>query len=260
VLDWRTDQEASMAVEAATIRPNLERAAVDRWIYVAMAALFLLTAVVGFGPNSAAILTHELPSPPLLVHVHAALMTTWLGLLFAQTTLVAMGRRDLHRALGVFSFVLAPCLLVGMFAVMIWRQRALADFGQFGPAANILLAQGRSIIYFALFFVWAMLARKRDLETHKRMLLLATVVLLPAGIGRMTWLPTTAPASYDALHGYMLLLLAPAVAYDVARLGRPHRAYVSGLLLLLPWMIATHFLWNTPWWRDTAAKLMGLDG
>lgn len=247
-----------MAVEAATINPPVERSAVDRWIYVAMAALFLGTAVVGFAPNSAAILSNELPSPPLVVHLHAALMVSWLGLLFVQALLVATGRRALHRTLGVASWVLAPCIVAGMFAVMTWRQGMLADFGQLGPASNILLAQGRSIVYFALFFAWAMLARNHDRETHKRMLILATVVLLPASVGRMTWLPTTTPESYDALHGYMLLLMAPALAYDFARLGRPHRAYVIGLLLLLPWMIATHFLWNTPWWRDTAAKLMGL--
>jgi hypothetical protein len=248
-----------MAVEAASVRSSVERSALYRWIYVLMAGFFLATAVVGFAPNSAAILASELPNPPLVVHVHAALMAAWLGLLLTQTTLVATGRRSLHRSLGVVAFVLAPCVVIGMVAVMLWRQRTMADLGLFGPATNIMLAQGRSIVYFAVFFLWAVLVRQRDLETHKRMMILATVVLLPASIGRMTWLPTTAPESYDALHGYMLLLLAPALAYDFVRLGRPHRAYVIGLLLLLPWMIATHFLWNTPWWRDFATKLMGLE-
>lgn len=248
-----------MAAEATSIRTSLERGTVDRWMYVFMAGLFLATAVIGFAPNSAAILASELPNPPLVVHVHAALMVAWLGLLLAQTTLVAMGRKSLHRSLGVISFVLAPCVVIGMVVVMLWRQRTMADFGLLGPAANIMLAQGRSIFYFAVFFLWAVLVRRRDLETHKRMMILATVVLLPAGIGRMTWLPTTAPESYDALHGYMLLLVAPAIAYDFARLGRPHRAYVIGLLLLLPWMIATHFLWNTPLWRGFVTKLMGLE-
>lgn len=249
-----------MAVEAASVRSSLERSAVDRWIYVFIAALFFATAVVGFGPNSAAILANELPNPPLVVHAHAAMMTAWLGLLLTQATLVATGRRSWHRSLGVVSFVLAPCMVAGMVAVMIWRQREMADIGLLGPASNIVLAQGRSILYFTLFFLWAAVARRHDLETHKRMMVLATVVLLPASFGRMTWLPTTAPESYDALHGYMLLLLAPTLAYDLVRLGRLHRAYAVGLLLLLPWMVATHFLWNTPWWRDTATKLMGLEG
>jgi hypothetical protein len=249
-----------MATAATSLRSSFEGSAADRWIYVFMAALFLATAVIGFAPNSAAILASKLPNPPLVVHVHAALMLAWLGLLLTQTTLVATGRKSLHRSLGVASFVLAPCVVIGMVSAMLWRQRTLADLGQLGPATNIMLAQGRSILYFAVFFVWAVLARQRDLETHKRMMILATVVVLPASIGRMTWLPTTAPESYDALHGYMLLLLAPALAYDFARLGRPHRAYVIGFLLLLPWMIATHFLWNTPWWRAFATRLMGLDG
>jgi len=55
-----------------------------------------------------------------VVHVHTALMVTWLGLLFAQTMLVATGRRSLHGTLGVVSFALAPCIVVGIVAVMAW--------------------------------------------------------------------------------------------------------------------------------------------
>jgi hypothetical protein len=113
-------------------------------------------------------------------------------------------------------------------------------------------------VYFTLFFAWALLVRTKDRETHKRMMILATLVLLPAGFARMACLPTTTPESYDALHAYMLLLLAPALAYDIARLGRPHSAYLIGLALLLPWLIATHFLWNSPWWHETASTLMGI--
>jgi hypothetical protein len=67
-------------------------------------------------------------------------------------------------------------------------------------------------------------------------------VLIPAAIARITWLPTTMPRSFDAVHAYMLLCLAPAVIADVMRFGRPHRAYVAGLTLLSPWLIATYYL------------------
>jgi len=199
-----------------------------------------------------------MPFPPLIVHVHAALMVGWLALLLAQTTLVATGRRTVHTKLGLLSLALAPCVLAAMIAITIWRYGERVELGQIVQGSNTLLTQGRSIVYFTLFFAWSFLVRKSDRETHERMMILATVVLGTAGIARMTWLPTTMPDSYDAVHAYMLLLLTPSLVCDIVRLGRPHRAYLIGLALLLPWLVATHFLWNSPWWLNTASKLMGV--
>lgn len=244
-----------MAVESALDR-TVDSSAVDRWAYVVIAALFVATAVAGFAPRSAAILIGERPNPPLIVHVHAALMAAWLALLLTQATLMATGRRRLHKALGLSSLAVGPALVAMMIAISIWRYGERIELGEIDQGSNTLLSQIRSILYFTLFFSWAILAREKDSGAHKRMMLLATVVLLTAAISRMTWLPTTTPGSYDAVHGYMLLLLAPGVVYDVIRRGRPHTAYVIGLALLLPWMIATHFLWGSPWWLETAPKLM----
>lgn len=248
-----------MAVEFALPSSARDESAVDKWIYVFTAALFAAVAIVGFAPRSAAILAGELRFPPLIVHVHAALMFAWLGLLLAQTVLVATDRTALHAKVGLASLVLAPCVLATMIAITIWRYGERVELGQIQQGSNILLTQGRSIVYFTLFFTWALVVRKKDRETHKRMMLLATVVLIGAAITRMTWLPTTFPNSYGAVHAYLLLLLAPSVTYDIVRLGHPHRAYVIGLALLLPWLIATQLLWNSPWWVETASKLMGAD-
>jgi hypothetical protein len=50
------------------------------------------------------------PLPPLL-HIHGAVFSSWMLLLIVQTSLVAAGRVDLHRRLGLLGFFLA-CLLV----------------------------------------------------------------------------------------------------------------------------------------------------
>jgi hypothetical protein len=229
---------------------------IDRWMYAGMAALLALTGIIGFAPRSMAILEGELANPPLVVHVHAAMMAIWLGLLVAQATLAATGRLKFHRTLGLISFVIGPCLVAAMIAVTTWRYQQRVEMGQIIPGSNTLLAQIRAIVYFSLFFTWAIVARKSDSETHKRMMILATVVLVPAAVSRMTWLPTTMPASYLSLHASMLLLLVPAFIYDVARRGAIHKAYWIGLLLLLPWIVATHSFWSNPWWIETAKRFM----
>lgn len=248
-----------MAVEVGDIGLAGKRAGIT--IHTVTVALFVATAVIGFAPRSASILSGTMPMPPLAVHVHAFLMTAWIGLLAVQTGLVAAGKRQLHRTLGLASFVLAPALLAGLIAVTIVRYYDLTEAGVGAIASNILFLQIRSIVLFPLFYLWAIAVRRTDLETHKRMLILATFVLVDAAIARHIWLPgNDITVSYDPAHMYWLLLLVPALIHDTVRLGRPHRAYVVGLALILPCVIATHFVWNSPRWHSLAAALMGIPG
>ena len=124
-----------------------------------------------------------------------------------------------------------------------------------------LFVQGRAALLFAIFYIWAVLARRTAPETHKRMMLLATFAVIDAALGRMGWLPGQTGASdqsYTIVHLYQLLLLAPAVAYDVIRFGRVHRAYLIGIGLFLPFVLATHVLWNSPVWRRAVGAVFRL--
>jgi hypothetical protein len=241
-------------------------------IYPFMAALFLVTAVVGFGPSSLALLATveagERPPLPLILHVHAACMVAWLVLLLAQTSLAVVGRRALHRKLGLAAIVVAPAVVAAMIGVTLETWRAIAAFGpSAGPqfmqsiagASNILLEQTRSVVYFALFVGWALAVRRKDPGTHKRMMILATLMPLGAAITRVEWLPTTMPASYVSQYAYLLLWLAPALIHDVVRRGAVHRAYVIGLALVVPYAIVSQRLWGSDWWIATAPRLMGVD-
>src|SRR5690349_13421565 len=77
---------------------------IDRWIYVFMAAFFVAIVFAGFIPDSvvkvAAVEAGKRPPFPLILHVHAVLMGSFLLLLLAQTILVATGRRKGHMQLG----------------------------------------------------------------------------------------------------------------------------------------------------------------
>jgi hypothetical protein len=246
-----------MALAAAIYRPVTDRSTFGRWIYFSTACLLMLTAIVGFFPRSVEILTGARRNPPLVVHIHAAIMVMWLGLLLAQTFLVASKRTHWHRRLGLTSLLLGPALLGSMIAVTLWRFGERMSLGQDVAGANILTSQARAIVYFSIFFTWAMLVRAKDPETHKRMILLATIGPFSAAFARMTWLPGTFPESPLSTHLYMLALLVPAITYDVIRLGRPHTAWLIGLAMLLPWLIVQEMLWGTPWLTATATRLMG---
>jgi heme A synthase len=90
-------------------------------------------------------------------------------------------------------FFTMAALVMGNFSGMI---AALADPAGAIPAETAgrafafqIFIMSRALILFGLFYVWAVLTRKTRRETHKRMMVLATFVVIDAGLGRMTWLP-----------------------------------------------------------------------
>jgi hypothetical protein len=248
----------------------------DQWIYVFMAALFVVTALLGFMPTSidklAAVEAGQRPPLPLILHAHAVLMGSWLTLFLAQATLMATGRREHHWKLGLVGVVLAPAIVLAMIGVTRSGWSLVASFSpDLVPpdvldlrkfrVSNILLEQIRMIVLFPALVSWALLVRRSDPEAHKRLMILATVLPLPAAIDRMTWLlPMSLPESPSSVHLYTLLWLLPVLIYDVARRGSVHRAYLIGIALNLPFIIASHSLWGSSWWLEVAPRLMGVEG
>jgi hypothetical protein len=230
----------------------------DRRFYAGMAWLFVVVAVAGFAPKSLAIVSGAIPMPPLVVHLHAAVMASWVTLLAVQATLSLAGRMDLHRRFGLASLVVGPLVLLMLVVVTIVRQNDAAGTPAAAIVNNILFVQVRAALLFPIFFVWALRTRRTDPQMHMRLMLLATLMLLDAAIARMTWLPYNQfPKSYLAIHLYLLLLLVPALLHDLLRLGRIHRAWLWGLALILPWVVAAQFVWGSEWWRGFGPKLVG---
>lgn len=248
---------------------------VDRWIYVFMAAFFIVITLTGFVPDSlqklTAIEAGERPPFPLVLHVHSVLMGLFLLLLMAQTTLAATGRLQYHRRLGVAAVVLAPAIVVAGFVLVPTMHQQMWAGVQAAPAEaqagmqallglfnNIMLIQIRVGIVFPLLIAIAFMARKQDLGLHKRMMFLAIAPALPAAFDRITWLPHTLPESPLSPDLYILLAVAPMLIWDVVRTRSVHKAYWIWLAFMVPSSIAIHSLWNTDWWQATAPRLVGL--
>ena len=121
---------------------------------------------------------------------------------------------------------------------------------------NILLLQMAAGIMFVVFITIALTARERDCGLHKRMVILAIAVPLGAAIDRMTWLPTTMPASPIATDLFVLLAIAPMFVWDVIRNRRVHEAYKIWFPAFVVVTAAVNLLWDKPWWHATAKAIM----
>ncbi|MET0292349.1 MAG: hypothetical protein ABW136_08280, partial [Steroidobacteraceae bacterium] len=205
-----------------------------------------------------AIVAGQMTSPPLVVHLHAAVMASWTLLLAIQASASFTGKWQLHRRLGKPTLLVALAVLAMLVAVTFVRQNDAAGTPGAPVVNNILFLQIRSIVLFPVFFFWGWRTRSSDYQTHSRMMLLATLMLLDAAIARMGWLPFNRfPNDYFAIHVYLLLLLVPAFVFDLVKRHRIHRAWVAGLALIIPWVGATEFVWGSAWWRTFGPRLVG---
>lgn len=249
---------------------------IDRWIFVAMAAWFIVIVLTGFIPDAlgkiAAVKAGTHPPFPPILHVHAVLMGSFLLLLVAQSVMMATGRSALHKQVGIAAFVLVPALVVVGMILAPTIYHTVWDGAHYGSPQvqailapriprleNVLLLQIHAGILFAIFMTMALWARVSNSGFHKRMIFLGTAVPLGASIDRMGWLPNTLPASPAGTDLYILVAaVGPLIAWDVIRNRRLHEAYLVWAAIYVPASLVMYALWDTPWWHATARHIMGV--
>ncbi|MFZ9394869.1 MAG: hypothetical protein ACO25F_02265 [Erythrobacter sp.] len=247
---------------------------IDRWIYVMMVVFLIAVILIGFVPDSftrmAAIQAGE--RPPFLpqAHFHALTMGSWMLLLLTQTVLMATGRRQWHMQLGMLGLVLAPLLVIAGFMLAtanFGSQIAFAEAGspevraqldqRLANMSNVVLMQIRAGIGFLLLVPLALLARRTDPGTHKRLMILTVIPPLGAATSRITFLYNTAPDSPAASLLWPLACALPMFLWDLYRQRSIHRAYWIFAAIMLPTGLAVQLLWNSPWWHGVVAQMIG---
>jgi len=264
---------ADRPVDALSGTPRAH--ALDRWIYVVTSAGFIVITLTGFIPDSLTMLelieAGQRPPFPLVAHLHAVVMGLFLLFLLAQTAAMATGRRELHQWMGPAAYALVPALVLAgcLLAPATWH--AVWDAAHNGPPEtrpallgvshnldNVLLLQIRIGILFPLLLFLGLRARNSDAGFHKRMMIIAPAMALPAAFDRIEWIPHTLPQDPLSTELYPLLALAPLLAWDMFRNRRVHRAYRVFLAVYLPAAMVVHFAWDQPWWHRMVHRLMGV--
>nr|MEA2797524.1 hypothetical protein [Phenylobacterium sp.] len=251
---------------AATMNPT--RRAMGTF-YVWMAGLFVLIAFSGFAE------TYWLQIPagtftgsPLL-HLHGILYSAWTLFFLSQTWLAATGRMQHHRAWGVAGVSLATAMVfVGMATGIASMQKDVA--GGFAQQARAFaIVPLTAAVLFAVLVAWAVVTVKKP-ETHKRLMMLATMSILQAPIGRFFFLTIgggggpgsrpgagpPAPAVTTVGAGVVVaVLILVALVYDWRKNGKPHPVYLVGGAAVVLIEIGRVALGDTPQWQAIAQAL-----
>ena len=218
-----------------------------RRFHLCLALAFLFTALVGFGPSYSTKIAHGHPS--LVLHVHAVLFTGWLVLLVVQSALVRSRRLGLHKRLGIAGAVLATTMLP--MGVMTALESARLR-GATPESLRLLMLQFGALFLFGTFVALAIGFRRRS-QVHRRMIVLATVSIIPAAIVR---LPLIGGSPVVALILSTLFVVAGAV-HDRRTTGRAHPVYVWGGVAILVSAPLRVLLGQTGTWQSFARLLVG---
>ncbi|MEP6872571.1 MAG: hypothetical protein ABI939_12085, partial [Anaerolineaceae bacterium] len=188
---------------------------------------------------------------PAIVHVHAIVMVTWLALFMTQIWLAASGRVSLHIRLG--RWVMGYAVVMVIVALLTASQEFADRLATGDPfrAQRWLFGILREVAFIVPFLAAGWAYRGRP-EIHKRLMLVATVMLIVPAVGRMAFLGKPVP-----LWGFMLVWPLPvylALVHDFRTRRILHPVYVIGIAAMLAERLVLP-LNTSPAWHAIAAHI-----
>jgi hypothetical protein len=202
-----------------------------------MAFAMAAATFLGFAPSYFLAGFNDGPTPVLTprLHIHGALCTAWIVLLIVQTRLIASGRREIHKRLGILSAAIAAAIFVSGLFVAINSQRHVHTAITADTLADpyvFLIFAATSVTMFALFVALGVIARRHP-AAHKRLMLLATANLIVPALARLVTqiVQGAGIVGVPGVVGGVLLInvfLAAMVVYDFTTRGRLHAATLWG--------------------------------
>ena len=241
-----------MTIEAPSL-PRPVGGHYDRQFYSGIAVLAAVVVFVGFAPTYFLRASYESTPLPTYLRVHGFLFTLWIGLFIAQTALIATRRTNVHRRIGWATVALAGVMVVVGTTAGIWSMRRQVEAGFEQQAQAFLTTPLFSMIAFAALVAMAIRLR-RDPQSHKRLMLLATISILDAAVARLPLevLRSTTWAYLPATD----IFLAVAILYDIVSRHAVHRVYLWGGLLLVVEQALRIPIGETAAWQAIAATIL----
>ena len=236
------------------------RGAAERAFYTGMALAILAAVFLGFARSFFLRAWYPEPrgAPETFFYLHGAVFTAWFVLLVVQASLVGLGRTDLHRRLGTAGALLAVAMVaMGTAGALIAARRPGGFVGIDLPPLRFLAIPLFDMVLFGLL-VGIAVARRRDPQTHKRLMLVASVAIITAAVAR--WPFPFMKAGPPAFFGFTDLFLVPLLIWDLATRRRLHPATTWAGLALVASQPLRLWVSGTAGWMAFARWATGLGG
>lgn len=199
-----------------------------RSAHLVLVAVMTAIVLAGFWPYYAA-LPGGGPGAHWVVHLHAAVFSAWMLLLWIQVILVFRRRVRTHQQVGRIGIWGGVLLLLLGLAVTFVATADHVSAGRIGldEGAGFLILPLGDLLLFGGFFGTGIAWRRRK-EMHRPLMVLAAVALLFPPAARFAG--DSGPA---AMLGVWLLPLALATAHEAVTRRRLPRVYLAGFAICL---------------------------
>ena len=247
---------------ASVAAPASDRKSSERKFYSRMALFLVFLVLLGFGPSfylRGIVPAYPRPNPtlPPTVILHGTVFSIWMLLIVAQTQLISARKHAVHMQLGKLGMLFAVLMIPVMYLTAVW-QVARANQPPFTDPLIWTIVPLSVIIPFAVV-VWNGWNNRRDVQTHKRLMLSAAImVMMGPAIGRLPIAPPTV-VGISILLLLGLALFIPMVLHDRKLHGQVHPATrfgfaMAAITVAIPLAV---FWFNLPW-AKVAAHLPGV--
>jgi len=225
----------------------------ERRYFTLSAILVAALAVGGFTPHYLAPDAFPgmfAPLTPLLL-VHALLMAGWMILYLIQSALISAGRVAWHRGLGLAGAALAILIVpVGCMSTLAPAARAAVSHApDMLQRLNVLGLEMVQMLLFGGFVATAVMLRTRT-AFHKRLMLLATLCILPNAIVRLSFVGVLPLTTNIEFLGVWALVVLSFVAIDGLRIGRLHPAFLRATPIAIGALILAQIVSTSAAWID----------
>ncbi|MEA3052246.1 MAG: hypothetical protein QOG72_1149 [Sphingomonadales bacterium] len=242
----------------ATVQAPMVRWRNDRLFYTGASLYLAILTFAGFARSFflSHWMTRSASTPEIgrLLVTHGLFFSAWIGLLVVQPILIANRRRELHRKLGWVGAALAVAMVVfgnlAAIAAMHGGFKGLGDPYAF-YAVPFFAIQGFAVLV-GLAVMW-----REKAETHKRLMLLAAIVIVEAAVARIELAPVVAGAPFTFFVAGDLLIFA-GMAYDKLSRGRVHKAWIWGGAAVIASQIGKVLISHTEPWMAFGRAVAGL--
>jgi hypothetical protein len=219
-------------------------------VYLPATILIIVIAFIGFWPTYFGPALKGRVHVPPLIHLHAVIYVTWLALFATQVTLAATNRVKLHMQLGRW------IMAYGVVVVIAGLMAAAQGFGARLATEDVFRAQRwlfgvlKDLVFFAPVLVAGWIYRQKP-EIHKRLMIVATTILVLPAVSRMSFLGTPVP-----IWKFMLVWPLPVylLMFDFYRKRLIHPVYLIGVVTMLTMRLILPF-GSSHAWQSIAAVI-----
>ena len=250
--------EASVGSIAAA-QPRVQR---DRWFYSVAAFVLLYFLLAGFHKfylEGKGFDGNKVPPAVLgFVLVHGLALTLWVILFFVQSLLIGTKNKLLHMKLGWGAAAVGAVVAVSGPVVAVVSVRLRGNFPIFGMSySQFMLPMLLEMVTFACFVILGLSFRKKNLDAHRAMMVLATLAVISGATARTDFVSKLlGETTWWGLYGGPFILGAVFLLVRSLLIRRLDRPLALGYAALVVFYVAGVYAALTPTWARIAATIV----